>query len=107
MVEQHNATTACDHGIGDDIRMTVDLVSIAAPAQATSVNQRLPQPASRSPTVVSPSQFRQRRLPPRHLECRRGELYCLQSEVALPTVAAAFVWHRIPWQDETRTGETT
>ncbi len=43
----------------------------------------------------------------RHLECRRGELYCLQSEVALPTVAANFVWHRIPWQEETRTGEAT
>ena len=43
----------------------------------------------------------------RQLECRRGELYCLQSEVTLPAVAAAFVHHRIPWQEGTRTGDAT
>ncbi len=51
----------------------------------------------------------QRRPPPaaRHIECRRDELYSCQPAEALPAVAATIVQHRIPWQVETRTGDTT
>jgi len=49
----------------------------------------------------------QRRLPPRQLECRRVELYSRQLEEVPPSVATAFVQHRNPWQEETRTGDTT